>query len=322
MTNDFRGRLLAYQEKGDRMIIDEILWAVDFDFMANPTRRRYFNNTKRGGISIDLERSEHYIAYRIRAMRELVTRQYLGRFTDGHINEMQRLLSIIYIDLNIRFKADIYDQTDWNYFFNLTPELFAELESHMPKIKRKMHYDTLPTFLRLFDRYKKLVTEQESEKELALATIEQSIIAALEYGLQYADASKSEREIVKYVNMAFSSKFGDLELERNGLVRIQRNDRYGNRQNLHVKKHFPEDLTKVLFGKSVEDYQERLTRGQVEFVDAVMEIIHEDALNSDFEHYTCDKKGEARVSKQYVADKLGLTSTTVRKRFSRITKKV
>src|SRR5690606_12474149 len=158
-----------------------------------------------GKVMILLEKNEHYIAYRIRAMRELIMRQYEGRITDTYIEEFQRLLSIIYIDLGIKFEATSYDQTRWVIYFNLTTDMFNEIERRIQEIEDRMHYDDLLIFKSVFYRYKDIITKREKEKDEAISTIDKSIIEALEHGLKYVDTTKAEREIVKYVNKAFSS---------------------------------------------------------------------------------------------------------------------
>lgn len=320
LLKDFRSKVAAHQKDGNRTIIDEIMRAVEFNFMDNPTRRRYLDGSGKGGISIELEQDEHYIAYSIRAKRELVMRQYEGKLTDRYIDELNRLLSIVAIDLGIPVNAEIYKSDDYQHYYVMTPEMFAELEKRMPEIEEEMHSNDFFDFNFLFRRYKEIIDLRAIQKVEAIPKIEQSIIKALEHGLKYVDATKSNREMVAYINMAFSSKFSDLELERNGLTRLQRMNNQGNRKSLFVKKYFPEDLTKVVFGKSVEDFHGKLTKGNSEFVDEVLEIVLADALKGNIDAYSCDNKGEARVYKSYIAEKTGLAPATVRQKLSRISK--
>ena len=322
LSTDFRSRVEAYQKEGNRAIIDEIIRAVEINFMDNPTRRRYDDGIGSSGrISIVLDRDEHYIAYRVRRTRELIMRRYEGRITDVFTDELNRLLSIIQIELRIDVKAEIYKTDEWLNYYTMTPEMFADLEKKMPEIEDKMHTDDFYEFNILFRRYKEIIDLRVIERAEAIPKIAQSIIVALEHGLKYVDTTKSEREMVKYINIAFSSKFGDLELERNGLTRIQRINNQGNRKNMFVKKHFPEDLTKVVFGATVNDFHGKLTKSNSDFVGEVLEIVLADALSGNIGAYTCDKRsGEARVRKSHIAEKTGLSPATVRQKLSRISK--
>lgn len=313
---NFKEKIKAYQQNGDRTIINDIMAAVETDFLRNRTRKRVKNGKDAGGIDIVLNDHHEYIAYRIKAMQELILRHYRTEFgaAPAMINEFQRLLSVLYIDHGIHFNAQIYAHDPWMYWFNLTPELFDELEHKKPKIKRSLGTDEYKVFCYLLDYFRKNVEESHAEVNKRRQEIQETAVKALEYALKYVDTEKSEREIVKYINKTFSSKLSDAEIKRNGLRRIRR-----DKINYVVKPYFPRDNCRVIFGTSKVNIS-RLNKSQRKFVDDICALIDDDRKSSDFTGYSTDTDGEARIRRKYIADKLGLREDLVRQRIHRIIK--
>lgn len=318
---DFKCKVVAYQENGDRTIIEDIIAAVETDFMKNRTRTRVKDGTRSGGIRISLDHHE-YVSYRIRALRELVMR-HEGEGLGGHIDaEFHRYLSMLYIDYGIEFEATTFSSDRWNNYYNLTPELFAELGGRMKDIAECLDQYEFKYFQRMFYENKRAVELRYGRVMERKAGIMKQAELALEYALKYVDASRSEKEIVKYINMTFSSRFGDSELVRAGMRRIQRKDK-GQRQNYVIKRHFPEDLYCVIFGQPVKSEDlAKLTADQSQFIADVLTIVEDDCVDGDTTNYTSDIYGEVRISKNYVAEALGMRPDLLRQKLHRIKKKL
>lgn len=223
-------------------------------------------------------------------------------------------MSVLYIDHGIHFNAQIYAHDPWMYWFNLTPELFDELEHKKPKIKRSLGTDEYKVFCYLFGYFREKVNDAQVKVNKRRQEIQETAVKALEYALKYVDTEKSEREIVKYINKTFSSKLSDAEIKRNGLRRIRR-----DKINYVVKPYFPRDNCRVIFGTSKIDLT-RLSNGQKRFLDNIYSLIDHDRQLNDFSGYTTDTDGEARIRRKYIADKLGLREDLVRQRIHRIIK--
>lgn len=322
--SELKRKIQAFQQDGDRTIINDIMSAVEKDFMRNGTRTRVKDGTQSGGIRISLSDHYEYIAYRIRAMQELLMRHYKLEFSDNvpYLNEFQRYLSIIYIDFKIRFNATIYDQSTWLYYFNLTPELFEELEKHMSELEKRFTKEEFRHFKWMFDKFRASVSEIQDEKDGRLKEIRETAVAALEYALKYVDTNRSDKEIVKYINMTFSSKLADAEAKRNGLRRIQRKSPNGKRVSYLVKPYFPNNIYRVILGFDFSDSLDQLNDNQREFIREVYKVVEADKIAGDTTNYTCETDGEVRISKKYIAEKLGLREDLVRKKLQRIKKKV
>jgi hypothetical protein len=323
--SEFKRKIQAYQQDGDRTVINDITTAVEKkDFMRNRTRERINDGTASGGIRIELDNDYEYIAYRIKAMQELILRHYKVEHAKDqpYINVFQRYLSIIYIDFGIRFNGTIYDQDEWLLYFTFTPDLFAELEPHFTELEERFSIDEFRHFKRLFETFRDLETKLQSEKIGRDKELLETTVAAIEYALKYVDTSKSDKEIVKYINKTFSSKLSDAEIKRNGLRRIQRQSPDGSRSSYLVKPFFPQNTYRVILGHDFAGEIDTLTRGQREFISEVVDVIDMDRKNGATGNYTCETDGELRVSKKYIADKLGMREDLVRKKLQRIKEKV
>src|SRR4051794_31909365 len=103
---DFKEAITAYKEGGDRTIINDIMTAVEMDFMSYD-RERVKDGSVSGGIRIDLAAHHEYVAYSIRAMRELLMRHVKIEYDEDirGLGQFQRHLSIINIDFGINFNG-------------------------------------------------------------------------------------------------------------------------------------------------------------------------------------------------------------------------
>jgi hypothetical protein len=319
---DLKEAINAYKEQGDRTVIDKIMDAVEKDFMGNRTRERVKDGTASGGIRIHLSHDYEYIAYSIRAMRELLMRHVEMEFDEEipELDNFQRLLSRIYYDFGIDFGGEIYGGNgDGISYYKITPELFTELEKRMSKIKKGFPDYEYRYFMRLFDRFKGV---EESRRNVVIKRsqeLKESAVKALEYALKYVDTSKSEKEIVKYINLTFKSQLADDEIKRNGMRRIQRQAGI-KRQSYVVKPYFPEDSARAIIGCKIN--LSVLTKGQREFVHDVIAIIKEDKKAGDTSNYSCDIDGEVIISRKYIAEQLCMREDLVRKKLERIKKKL
>lgn len=315
--------IVKYQVNGDEWIISEILWKATQPFMDNPTRRRYHSPHKKGGqIYIKLDSNMDYIAYTIRAKQELAKASYRGKQNSWKSKEFNRLISIVNVDFHIWFdvKPDKWDGILCKY--TITMNLLDAIYDKMDELISEVYPIYLEPFLKLCQEYRQEIAEQKEMNDNAIAAIDEHTVEALKHALKYVDASRSDREIVRFINRTWTNKFTDLEKARNGIKRIERRNNQGNTVALFVKLHFPTDnnFLRVLFGES-EYKPENCSRMQVAFVEAILKLIEKDAHNGDLSGYSCNQKGEARIKHSYIAEKLGVKASTIRKRIERIKKK-
>ncbi|MFJ8086854.1 hypothetical protein ACIQ7N_01370 [Lysinibacillus sp. NPDC095746] len=321
MTTDFRERIRNYQNSGDRLVIDEILYGATFDFMNDPTRQHMQIGDKLK-VTIDLPRHEYYISYHIRALRDFALSKYRGERQNVETREFSRILSVLAIDYGIDFKGEILQHDEWQYYYRLTPELIENLRELMPRIESEVFGSDYYTFKIQFKKYETTILEQSAKLAEAERKVEVNILEALERALKYVDASRSEREIVKYVNTAFSTKFGELELARNGKRRIYRKDRYDTLRSMHVTLKFPTDLYRAILPQLTESNVHKLTKTQRVAVDKLYEVVKQDSAAGDFTQYSCTRSGSVVITRNYAAEKIDITYENLRKMLSRIKKRV
>lgn len=317
--------IVKYQVNGDEWIINEIIERSRQDFLANPTRYREMDGSRHGQIHIKLHSNIEYISYRVRSKWEQVIKHYDAAYKDYFGDQFSILISILIIDFNIplnlsyRKERKVEGRVEW-YVFDITTELLDEIDSKRNLINEVVYEVYIEQLAIFMKHYRQRLTEIDKKMEMELPLVYLNIIDSLRHALRYVDASRSDHEIVKYVNLAFSTKFGDLELARKGMRRIQRQNNQGATVLLHVKPFFPDDLTRVLF--DTKEYRpERYKATQLAFIEAILKIIATDAKNGDFYGYSTNSRGEARIKRTYIAEKLGITKVNARKKVERILNK-
>lgn len=321
MTADFKERIRNYQNNGDRLIIDEILYGTTFDFMNDPTRQHMQIGDKLK-VTIKLPRHEYYISYHIRVLNDFALSKYRGERQNLMTKEFSRILSVLAIDYGIDFKGEIIQQDEWQYYYRLTPELIENLRELLPRIDSEVFGSDYATFIQYFRKYEAIILEQSDKLAEMERKVEVNTLEALERALKYVDASRTEREIVKYVNTAFSTRFGELELARNGKRRIYRKDRYDTLKPMHVTLKFPEDTYRAILPQLTESNVHKLTKSQRVVIDKLYEVIEQDKTLGDFTNYSCTRSGSVVITRNYAAEKIDITYENLRKMLSRIKKRV
>lgn len=321
MTNDFKTRIENFQKNGDRLIIDEILYGLTFDFLNDPTRKHIDDGVKLH-VRIDLPRHEYYVSYRIKVLREFALKEYNGVPRGAEYEDFCYYLTVLKYQYGMDFGAEVLKYNEETEYFKLTAALFEKIDASRDDILENVYDHDLQGLYRGFHRFRDKVTELEKASVVVTKQVDANIIQALERALSYVDASKSEREIVRYINSAFSTKFGELELERKGMKRIFRVNNQSRTAKLFVKQYFPDDSYSVILSELTEDHLSELTKQQVEFVKQALEIVEFDRGMQDLTNYSCRANGAAVIKRDYLAEKLGKSDESVRKVLSRIKKTV
>ena len=322
MISDFRERISNFQQHGERLVIDEILYGATFDFKNDPSRKHTQLSQTVLKVTIDLPRHEYYISYRIRVLRDFALKDIRGERLDAHSREFSRILSIIRIDHQIDFDGEVIEEDPWCYFYKMTPQLIANLKALQPEIEGNLHYEEYKRFVYYLNKYEQQTYDTAETAGQAEAQIDANILTALERALSYVDTTKSEREIVSYVNQAFATRFGEIELARKGMKRIYRTNNSGDKVSLHVTKKFPKDDYSAILTELSTDNIDKLTGDYREFIEKIRRLVLVDRQSGDFTNYNLTTRGFAIIQRAYIAEKLGIPSATVRKRLSRIKKNV
>lgn len=148
------------------------------------------------------------------------------------------------------------------------------------------------------------------------------IIPALEHALSRVDAHRNELEIVSYINRAFYTEYVRLYTNFSGAVRLGRRDEDGNFHSLYVNPARP-NAWNIVFDRAVEDGQVsellgRLTKTQRECALRAFEVITRDIERGEMDGYRVGERGNYRLIFRYMAEKLGVEESNLRKMFGKI----
>jgi hypothetical protein len=266
--------------------------------------------------------TEDYIAAHIRSKREKVLRHAKTERSGNkyYWDNFQRLLSMIYYDLKIKFDGHIYKK-DHNYlsYFVLEPALFESLRNHYDVIMNRLEFPDDAEFKYALNRLEKAETAVQAKVTEIRTWLDPLIEESLRYALLKVDVERDIQEIVKYVNRAFDTKYADRMLEVNGMTRVRKN--FGKRI---VKKHFYENpVYAVLEVEAPLSVLEKvLTKEQFRFLNSAIKVVEEDVINDNLTPYSCDFYGRAIIGKKYLGERLELQQEIVRKRISRMKKRL
>ncbi|MEV5028521.1 hypothetical protein [Paenibacillus sp. LPE1-1-1.1] len=299
-NDKFREQVARFQSDGDRSIIEIIR-----DYM-----RIKFHMLKRG-----IEYPEHamYIALFINVLigGKLRTAKYSRTISDKFDPD-----DLSYFRRGIRqgLGIDIYDKPD----FGNVDENLAEIRDYLGPV----------AFAGLLSAIRRCYIREgfaaDPAYEEAVSDIELSLIVpALEYALSCVDVTKSEREIVSYVNRAFRSEYIRLQMEQNGTRRLGRRDSEGKFKAVYVQ---PQETKtwRIIFGTDVVDVDAiiALRASQRSFLERVREIVEGDSDKDNMSEYKVTEGGNYRIKNRYIADKLGIEESVFSRTISRIAAKI
>jgi hypothetical protein len=306
-----RDLITKYQLYGDREIIDYILSLVEIDMLP------FRSVDKNKNIHVELDEPLKYVAYRIKSMTELMTkkarslkagnkenRDALLEFADGLSDE-----DWLGIDYEAVYKGDYSSITgNWD-------EIFSYLGATQGT--------ELKLLLELFEELKITVDEGKQNIRNNLQPI---IVEALEYAILYVDVKRTEKEIVKYLNRVWLTRFILLQVELNGLVRVQRSGKVS-----YLKPIFNEievDIWELLFNKTlkyvegIKSFNKYLNKNQIALVENLYLLIAKDLKRNNYKNYYFGLDGKPILNKRYIAEMLGLSESNFKHKLLRIQKKI
>lgn len=149
-----------------------------------------------------------------------------------------------------------------------------------------------------------------------------TIVPALEHALGCVDVSRSEREVVSYVNRAFETEYRRLFTVESGMVRLGRRDDDGQFRNVYVKP-LAANPWRIIFERrvtteQVPDILRKLTARQRDYVERAYAVVAADIEGGELGEYKVSESGEYRLKIRYMAGKLGVEESTLRKCFHKV----
>ncbi|AWB45294.1 hypothetical protein DCC85_14370 [Paenibacillus sp. CAA11] len=292
----FKSRVVAYQKYADEWIIYKVL-----DYM-----RIKFHLMRRG---FDFEEHGMYIAFRINMilLGKMKAAKYKRQSTSYDPEDLPSYRKAIKDDLGI----DIFSEPD-----------FGSLMTHNKQILSYLGGEQFASLCEAIRRYREHLVASSDAIEEAVAELEPAlIIPALKYAFSCVDTSRSEKEMVRYINRAFATEYIRLQLKQTGTRRLGRRDESGRYRNIYVTPSEP-NAWEIVFAPGVtarmaEQRMARLTKAQRQRIQKVYDIVTEDIRTGNMARYKVDDRGSYRINFRYLAERLGIEESTLRKSLSK-----
>jgi len=263
-----------YQAEGDRYIFDMIRREMNYNYLKSPT-------------GMDLPRPEMYVAFRLLRLISGMLATIKYRLTEEGTNITQVDPEYIFADYGRQL-------LDWTGI-RLTVENFPEHASYLRE------YYVSYVFSGLYTAYRQLIGElptlqQVYASELIDKVYEPLMVPALEYALKRVDTSRTEREIVRYINFAVRTEYFQQQVR--GMRRVRRAG-----QSKYVDPH-SRGANYAILGKYVDERQ--LTANQADLFRKICRIIEEDFKGGHVSDYNVDIDGIYRIKNRYIARRIGV----------------
>ncbi|WP_171416884.1 hypothetical protein [Paenibacillus alvei] len=276
-----------YQSDGNREVFSLIHHAMMYDYLNSP----------RG---LDFPHPEMYIAFR------------LLRLISGRLATIKYMLS----DSGLSTKGDS-PQAIFNDFarqlhswtgIELTVDNYSEHEPYLVSY----FGETFPELRIAFERIKGLrPTIWQRLTEKIVDECWPDLESALEFAISRVDASRSEREIVRYINLTTRTEY--YRQQFGAMRRVRRDGR-----SKYVEPKFYDDKY-TLFGGTPVDIA-KLPRRQKQLVDKMLTIIRVDREKGGDKDYSVDITGGYRIKNRYMAKRLGMHEASLSRALRKIMK--
>lgn len=273
-----------YQQSGDSVVFTIIRDAMSTDYMNSQTGMKF-------------EKPEMYVAFRcLRLLRGfLATIKYT--LTDYGLHSSRDTPEHIFSEFSAAIKG-------WTGI-DLTVENFTEHEAYLSKY--------LPTFNDLRRAYERIIGVRPTLWQLFTEEIVEEnwieLQKALEYAIRRVDTSRSEREIVRYINCATRTAYYRNQFE--GMRRVRR----GGKTRYVVPNYYGPIYT--IFGRANFDL-DSLTKRQFKLIDRIIEIVREDHTKGETDKYNVDLRGGYRIKNRYIADRIGVHEVSLSRALAKI----
>jgi hypothetical protein len=307
LLSDFKSQILSFQTEGDRTIIDTISAYVD-------RRTDILTDIKRDRDTYpEPEKAMHPSMFIARRIRSLLRRVFENEpFKAGRQFDASDLAE---------YKKGIYR----TFGYELTPkDNFAAFFENYDQLKGYLGADGIAELQLFIQRYSKY----QNERFKVISTV----IISLEKGLTQVDTNRSYRDIVKYINRTIESALIRLQQELTGTIRLGRRDENGNFINVYVKPKIRDgEEFYMIFGEGIGSIGVQkafgiLTGSQKVLVDKLYDVIANDfeykAPDYIANNYKLDDEGHYFIKYRYMANRLDMEESNLRKQVNRIQQKV
>lgn len=283
---NFIEAIKRYQSEGDRYIFEMIRKEMNYNYLASPT-------------GLDLPRPEMYVAFRL-------LRLISGKLATIKYRMTKEGMNIREIGPSYTFAVFSGQLREWTGI-ELTVDNFTE---HFQYLRE---YYGPYAFRGLHIAYRQLTGELPTLQQVCASQLidevyEPLMVPALEYALKRVDTSRTEREIVRYINYSVRTEYFQQQVR--GMRRVRRSG-----QSKYVEPRSKSAEYAVL-GKNVDVRQ--LTPRQAELFRKITRIVSEDFANGNTTDYNVGLDGIYRIKNRYIAQKIGVHEASLSRTLRRI----
>ncbi|MGG1600965.1 hypothetical protein [Paenibacillus naphthalenovorans] len=279
---EFIHAIKSYQADGNRYIIDRIhRHLLETDFLKYK--------------STDFPEAEMYIAFRIMRIigGRLATIKY-ALTDEGYIEPTRELESYsFHVQRSIGVKISPDDG-------------FEDLRRNAEAVRQFLTPNGYEVLMYEIERY---FHEPNLKRDTKHAIINDLyfplILPALEYALSCVNTDRTEREIVRYVNRVFRTKYYQIQIEAKGLRRVRRKNKDGEVKAKYVA---PRDTSVeyAILGPGTSVNFSRLTESQRKRYETIWQIVEADLKRGNYTDYSVDNNGLYRIKNRQLAAKVGM----------------
>lgn len=206
---------------------------------------------------------------------------------------------------------------------------FSSIVCLMPMIENYLGH-TVEYFKILLEEFDELLNGTDELYERVHAEMEESMLPlfkeALEFALKRVTVTKSDKEIVKFINITMVNKFIELQMKRDNIQRLRNEDG----SSKYMKKEFNEhqDLWLFIFSKTLKhvgglkNFQLYLTPKQYLFVKKLYGHIEAEFTANNFDAFHFDKNNKMSMNKRFFAKLMDMEETNFKQHVNRCNKKI
>ncbi|QKE71863.1 hypothetical protein HPK19_03170 [Arthrobacter citreus] len=310
-----------FNVKGNREIIDLIMELTNINYLEDETRMKDEGTKK---VTYEFTNPLCYIALGIRSMREHASISARSMRADNledwktYKKLLEEMEDALLYGNYWYWTKEIYEKE----YFQL--DLDDENEGRIFEFfESKKEYDENR---RIHKHFTELEVEIEKKADKIRNKINKWVIKCLEHAISNVDITRSDKEIVVYINKAWKTKYIEVQLEGTEEIRHQRIDENGKKYSVIITPKFVEKdkFYELIFNKTLNGVggwdilKKYLNKNQVKLVEEIMDIINEDYENENFKNYRLNHSSKYVLNKRYMAGRLGMSEGNLKNKITRL----
>lgn len=319
--NEMRKMIIDFKKGENRDAIKQIFKWADEDL----SDLKYADDSK----VVEVENGLKFVSYRIRAFVLNSTFKKVNAERKIFKTEEQKQQYDRYIDFTEYLRG--LKEAHWIpiRWEECQENDFSSIVCLMPMIENYLGH-TVEYFKILLEEFDELLNGTDELFERVLGEISKSMLPlfkeALEFALKRVTVTKSDKEIVKFINITMVNKFIELQMKRDNIQRLRNEDG----SSKYMKKEFNEhqDLWLFIFSKTLKhvgglkNFQLYLTPKQYLFIKKLYGHVEAEFNARNFEAFHFDKNNKMSMNKRFFANLMEMEETNFKQHVNRCNKKI